>query len=106
MERYEYCILAAFVIAIPCAIVYAYHIGKWTYADAKSRGMKPRLWTMLVLGSQNGAGLTLYLLKRKKRNKEVSTEIAHHQRMAISACAGLITAILLLLVAMFLSFQP
>lgn len=100
MEIYEYFIAAAFVIAIPCAALYAYHLGKWTYVDAKSRGMKTGLWTMLVLGSQNNAGLLLYLWKRGTRKNKMREDGNAHKKMAIRSCMGLLLAILLLFIAM------
>lgn len=100
MEIYEYFIIIAFVIAMPCAILYAYHLGKWTYADAISRGMKPRLWTMLVLGSQNNAGLLFYLWKRGTRKNKMREDGDKHKEMAIRSCMGLLLAILLLFIAM------
>lgn len=100
MEIYEYFIAVAFVIAMPCAVLHAYHLGKWTYADAKSRGMKPGLWTMLVLGSQNNACLLFYLWKRGVRKSKISEEGNKHKEMAIRSCIGLLLAILLLFIAM------
>lgn len=41
-------------------------LGVWTYKDAKSRGVSPRLWTAIVLLVPNFVGLIIYFLVVRK----------------------------------------
>lgn len=61
------------VLLVPAMLVFFYHLGKWIYNDAKSRGMRPGLWTVVGLSGQNMGGFLIYLLSRKSK-KEMETE--------------------------------
>nr|WP_282750484.1 hypothetical protein [Emergencia timonensis] len=49
------------------AVIIVYHIYKMTELDARSRGFKhPKLWGLFASGGQNGEGILLYLIGRRK----------------------------------------
>ncbi|MCC5437463.1 hypothetical protein [Clostridium botulinum] len=64
MKWYEILLLLIVVLG---SINIAYQVFKMTELDAASRGFKnPKLWGILASGGQNGGGLMLYLLGRRK----------------------------------------
>ncbi|MFV0395040.1 MAG: hypothetical protein ACK5LC_11710 [Coprobacillaceae bacterium] len=76
MEWYEIGIL---VIAALNAAYLGYQIFKMAELDARSRGLKnPKLWGFLVTGGQNGGGLLLYLLGRRKYPSTMSDAEKKH----------------------------
>lgn len=64
MKWYEFIFI--FIVLLG-AVNTAYQIFQMTKMDAESRGLKhPRLWGILATGGQNGGGLLVYLLSRRK----------------------------------------
>lgn len=44
-----------------------FNVYKMSIIDAKIRGLKhPKLWGFITMGSQNGSGMILYLIRRRK----------------------------------------
>lgn len=61
-----YFILAVFVMFLGAGSL-AYQVFKMTALDAASRGLKhPNFWGLFSVGGQNGGGLILYLIGRRK----------------------------------------
>lgn len=56
--------LPILIVGIVCFVVY---LMKLVYLDALVRDIqRPKLWTFIALGSNNGSGLLLYLIHRRK----------------------------------------
>lgn len=69
-----YLILAIFVMFLGAGSL-AYQVFKMTALDAASRGLKhPKFWGMFSLSGQNGGGLVLYLIGRRKYPSSMSSE--------------------------------
>lgn len=81
-------LITGLVLLVPAMVVFFYHLGKWIYKDAKSRGMRPGLWTVIGLSGQNMGGFLIYLLSRKSK-KEMETE-AERKCVRISCGAFII----------------
>lgn len=57
------------------AICLAYYVYQIVLIDANSRNIsKPKFWAFLASSSQNGAGLIMYLFKRKNSFLFLNTE--------------------------------
>ncbi|MFW7433057.1 hypothetical protein [Vagococcus carniphilus] len=57
------------------AICLAYYMCQLVLIDAKSRNIpKPKFWAFLASSSQNGAGITMYLFKRKNTLSFLNTD--------------------------------
>lgn len=71
MKWYDF--IFVFIIMLgACESVY--QIFKMTELDAASRGLKhPKFWGLFASGSQNGSGLLVYLMGRKKYPSTMST---------------------------------
>ena len=64
MKWYE---ILLFISMFIIAVIIVYHIYKMTELDARSRGFKhPKLWGLFASGGQNGEGILLYLIGRRK----------------------------------------
>ena len=64
MKWYE---IPLFISMFIIAVIIVYHIYKMTELDARSRGFKhPKLWGLFASGGQNGEGILLYLIGRRK----------------------------------------
>ena len=64
MKWYE---ILLFISMFIIAVIIVYHIYKMTELDARSRGFKhPKLWGHFASGGQNGEGILLYLIGRRK----------------------------------------
>ena len=64
MKCYE---ILLFISMFIIAVIIVYHIYKMTELDARSRGFKhPKLWGLFASGGQNGEGILLYLIGRRK----------------------------------------
>lgn len=62
-------------IVLFSAMNLAYQMYRMTVLDAQCRGMnKPKFWGILVSGSDNGSGIFLYLLGRRKYPITISEE--------------------------------
>ncbi len=69
-----YIIILLITIVILGAAVTAYQLFKIIEIDAKSREMKnPKFWAIFASGGQNGSGLLLYLLRRRKYTSKMSS---------------------------------
>lgn len=69
-----YDIIFIFIIMLG-ACESAYQIFKMTELDAASRGLKhPKFWGLFASGSQNGSGLLMYLMGRKKYPSTMSAD--------------------------------
>lgn len=63
------------IVVLFSAMNLAYQIYKMTVLDAECRGMKrPKLWGIFVTGGNNGSGILLYLLGRRKYPINISEE--------------------------------
>ena len=72
MKWYE---ILLFISIFLIAINMVYHIYKMTELDARSRGLKhPKLWGLFVSGGQNGEGILLYLIGRRKYPSSMTEE--------------------------------
>ena len=82
----------------------AYYTSQLVLLDAQSRQLKrPKLWAFFVAGSQNGAGLTTYLAKRKQSPLRLTPEEqqrVHQLKRKLTAC--LVLDVLAFIVAVFL----
>ena len=70
MKWYE---ILLFISMFIIAVIIVYHIYKMTELDARSRGFKhPKLWGLFASGGQNGEGILLYLIGRRKYPSEMT----------------------------------
>lgn len=60
--------ISIFIISIFSILI---SLGIWTYNDAKSRGLNPVLWTVVVILGQNLIGLILYFVIGRKEERIV-----------------------------------
>lgn len=69
-------LLLSFMIVIFVVVInLAYQVFKMVEIDAESRGLKhPKLWGFFSLGGNNGGGLLVYLLGRRKYKLSLSDE--------------------------------
>jgi RNA polymerase subunit RPABC4/transcription elongation factor Spt4 len=54
----------AFAVFVPLPLVFLVLIVGYIYADAKRRGMRPVLWTLLAIFIPNAIGIILYFVLR------------------------------------------
>lgn len=74
---------------------------RWTYLDAKSRGLNAGLWTVCVLIGQNLSGLIIYLLAGRKgtlpsvevKAKKYVVSAILSLTLFVVSCVGLVTSL-------------
>ncbi|MEG0365287.1 MAG: hypothetical protein RR585_00520 [Coprobacillus sp.] len=101
-------------IFLVCVILFsavnlAYHIYKMTELDATSRGLKkPKLWGMLSISGQNGGGLILYLIGRRKFPIDMSDEnklIMESRKKKILVCLMFMLVSSIMLIGFMVMFE-
>lgn len=95
-------LIVAIVLMFVSIILAAVFMCRWTYLDAKSRGLNASLWTVCVLIGQNLTGLIIYLLVGRKGTvpsvkigvKKYVTAIIISLAMFILSIAGFVIALI------------
>lgn len=104
MRWYE---ILLFISMFVIAINMVYHIYKMTELDARSRGFKhPKLWGLFASGGQNGEGILLYLIGRRKYPSTMSTDETaemdkYKKNIGLSLIFLVIVAIILVCIIIF-----
>lgn len=97
-----------FIISLAIAFVggisLAYQVYKITVIDANARGLKhPKFWGLFSIGGQNGSGILLYIIGRKKypiinlNQEEQSEMLSRKKRAGVSIAFLAISAISLII---------
>jgi RNA polymerase subunit RPABC4/transcription elongation factor Spt4 len=60
-------IMVPFAVLTPLFVLYVLLVG-YVYGDARRRGMRQVLWTLLAIFVPNGIGILIYFLMRQKPN--------------------------------------
>lgn len=101
-------IMIGVAIMLVGAICFAYRLYEIVQIDARSRGFKhPKTWGLCSISSNNGSGLLLYLIKRRKYpiielSKEDMERIEKSKKAISAAIIFVATGAILIVVSIIL----
>lgn len=101
-------IMIGAAIMLVGAICFAYRLYEIVQIDARSRGFKhPKTWGLCSISSNNGSGLLLYLIKRRKYpiielSKEDMERIEKSKKAISAAIIFVATGAILIVVSLVL----
>lgn len=99
-------IMIGLAILLVGAICFAYRLYEIVQIDARSRGFKhPKTWGLCSISSNNGSGLLLYLIKRRKYpiielSKEDAERIKKGKKAISAAIIFVATGAILIVVSL------
>lgn len=100
-------IMIGAAIMLVGAICFAYRLYEIVQTDARSRGFKhPKTWGLCSISSNNGSGLLLYLIKRRKYLiSELSKRIEKSKKAISAAIIFVETGAILIVVSIILKYE-